>query len=1341
MHVSRTPVDGAPSPRFGLTLLGRFELAGPDGIVSLASGKLAGLLTYLACTSPRPRPRERLSALLWGSHFDAQAKQNLRQALSRLRKVLGHDALASDGEVVCLNGAVVGCDVRRFEALVHEGGRDALLAATDLYRGRLIDDVAISEEGWSDWLTGERERLLDLALGAMMRLGEQELAAGRPEHALTAGRRAIGLNNMREDAHRLVVQALVATGRRAEALKHYQDLVGLLQRELSTEPDAATKSLVAELRATQPPGRSPAVRSAVPALRPDGSMSADEKGADSPAAGGDGMSSVAASRSGSSERRQLSVMACNMVDSMPLSARLDPEDMRDLIVSFHKVIADEVSRFDGFIAQHLGDGALIYFGYPAAHEHEAEQAVRAGLAILDAVNRLKVASDVTLRARIGIATGVVVVGELGAGNTAQRVAIGETPNLAALLQATAAPGEVVVAASTRRLVGRLFDCRALGAEAAKGLPQSVKAWHVRGEAAGVGRFAARRAGALSPLVGRQEEIELLLRRWDQTKRGKGRVVLLSGEPGIGKSRIAEDLLLRLRDESHVSLRNFCSPHHTHSALHPFITQLEWAARFEPSSSAEAKLDKLEALLRPTATPRDVALIAELLAVPTDGRYPALAIGPQQKREMTLAVILDQLAGVAARKPVLVVFEDAHWIDPTSLDLLDRTVARIASLPVLLVVTARPEFQPSWVGQPHVTMLPLSRLNRSDSADIIGGITKGKTLPDAVVEQVLARADGVPLFVEELTSTLIESRLLRETADRYVLDGALPPIAIPMTLQASLAARLDRLGPVKHVARIGAAIGRDFSHELIAAVSTLAPADLDAALERLTASGLISRRGTPPEATYSFKHALIQASAYVTILKSRRRQLHASIAKALVERFPVIAGRLPEVVARHFTEAGLASEASGYWLKAGQLAYARWANREAVKFFEQALTALAGLPETRERLEQAIDLRFDLKKALLPLGDFGRICGYLHEAEGVARTLGDQRRLGEMSVHMCHTLWMTGRSAEALRFGQDAQALGEMLGDVPLQMSGKLYLGATCMWMGDYRQAEDLLLTVVQGLESGSSQECYGLPGFPTVAVRCCLTLMSAWRGRFKEGIVHGQEGIRLAEVLDHPYSLASACWYLGHLQTTRGEFSHAAHQHERALTLSRQWNLTFLSELSAMSLGYVHALSGRIVEGIALLEHARNASETMGAYQPLFLLRLGEAYLLADRLDEALTFVGRALALARERDQRGYEAQAARLLGDVAAHRASLEPADRHYRDALALAEELGMHPLAAHCHYGLGKLYQRSGARKRGSRHLTIAATMYRDMEMTYWLAQAETQMSHWPSILRTLQTDQDVA
>jgi class 3 adenylate cyclase/tetratricopeptide (TPR) repeat protein len=1008
-----------------------------------------------------------------------------------------------------------------------------------------------------------------------------------------------------------------------------------------------------------------------------------------------------------------------------LSARLDPEDMHDLIAVFHKAVADAVSRFDGFVAQYLGDGAHVYFGYPAAREHDAEQAVRAGFAILDAVGALKASFDVTLQASVGIATGLVVVGERPAtGDAQQRVAIGEAPNVAVQLQALALPGEVVIAASTWRLVGRMFDCRAL--EMDKSL-QTVEAWQVRGETAGVSRFEARRTGELSPLMGRQEEIELLLRRWGQAKLGEGRVVLLSGEPGIGKSRIAESLLAAREGEPHARLRYFCSPHHTHSPLYPFIAQLERAAGFEPGSSATAKLDRLEALLKPAAknVPRDLALIADLLSVPADGRYPALAVSPGQKREMTLTAILNQLDGAVAHSPVLIVIEDIHWIDPTSLDLLDRLVAAVATMPVLLVVTFRPEFQPTWVGQPHVTMLPLSRLCRRDSAGIIGSITKDKALPNAVVEQILAHTDGVPLFIEELTSSLLESGLLRETTDSYMLDGPLPPLAIPTSLQASLVARLDRLASVKDVAQIGAAIGREFSHELISAVSASAPADLDAALERLMASGLVSRRGMPPEATYSFKHALVQDAAYGTLLKSRRRQLHAGIAKVLVGRFPAMVQRLPEVVAHHFTEAGLVSEAVDNWAKAGRLSHARWANREAVKFFQKALHILKALPQSRETLERAIDLRIDLKASLAPLGEFDRIFACLREAEELAKALGDQRRLGRVFVSMCHNLYQTGQPREALGFGRNAHAIAESLGDVPLQVTANLYFGVACLVMGDYRQAEQLLRQVLRLLERDLSRNLLGLE-FPDVLARGYLTWGFADQGTFKEGIVLGQEAVRLAEKLDNPYSLAGASWSLAYLQISQGELREPIGRLERGLALTHKWHLTFLSTASSGTLGYAYALSGRVAEGISLLEHAVRVSATMGygTHQPRFLADLGEAYVLAGRLDDALEVSARTLTLARERGRRSDEARALRLLAEVTARRNPPELADGHYREALALADELGMRPLAAHCHLGLGKLSQSTGALEQAQAHLAAATTLYRDMGMTYWLRLTEAAM-----------------
>jgi class 3 adenylate cyclase len=582
------------------------------------------------------------------------------------------------------------------------------------------------------------------------------------------------------------------------------------------------------------------------------------------------------------ERRQLTVMFADLVGSTALAARLDPE-MRDVIRAYQDAVAGAVARFGGHIAKFMGDGVLCYFGWPTAHEDAAERAVHAALAIVAAVETLPMAAAERLAARVGIATGLVVVGDLvGTEEARERTVIGETPNLAARLQGMAAPGQVVVAEGTRRLIGGLFEVEDLGDQRLKGFGEPVRVHRVTRPRMADGRFEALHGASLTPMIGREPEIALLLDLWRQAKAGEGQVVLISGEPGIGKSRVVQALRQELRSERHLALRHFCSPYHTNSALYPISTALERAAGFAAEDQPAAKLAKLEVLLgraseRPTEA---VPLIAALLGIPGGERYPTLNLSPQRQKQRTLEILMEHWAGLARARPVLSLYEDVHWIDPTTLELLEFLVGRVRALPILALITFRPEFTPPWSGRPHVTSLPLNRLDRSDSAAMIGRVAGGKALPAEVLDQIVERTDGVPLFVEELTKTVLELGLLSDAGGCFELSGPLPPLAIPATLHDSLMARLDRVGPVRELAQIGAVIGREFSYELLVAVAGQPEDWLRSALDELVGSELIFRYSGLPAATYSFKHALVHDVAYQSLLKSRRQQLHGRIAGVL-----------------------------------------------------------------------------------------------------------------------------------------------------------------------------------------------------------------------------------------------------------------------------------------------------------------------------------------------------------------------------------------------------------------------------------------------------------------------------
>ncbi|MHC4067387.1 MAG: ATP-binding protein, partial [Planctomycetota bacterium] len=692
------------------------------------------------------------------------------------------------------------------------------------------------------------------------------------------------------------------------------------------------------------------------------------------------------------ERRQVTVVFVDMVGSTELSHRLDPEDLREVMRRYQDAVAGSIARYDGYLAKFLGDGVLAYFGWPQAYEDQAERAVRSGLDAVAAITGIELENGSTLRGRVGIATGEVVIGDIiGETSTQSEAVVGETPNLAARLQTVAEPDQVVIGSTTHRLIGDLFDYRDLGLKSLKGIADPVPAWQVLGERAVESRFEAAHAGKLTGLVGREHELGLLLDRWMLVKGGEGQVVLLSGEAGIGKSRMVQALREHVRDQAHFRLRYQCSPYHSNSAFYPVIQRLERAAGFSAEDTTDAKLDKLEKLLELAADDIEAIapLFAALLSLPAEDRYGPLELTPQQRRDQLVETMVDQLLALSRQRPVVFVLEDAHWIDPTTEYLLGEIMPLIADESVFMLITYRPSYTPPWASHAHLTSIVLNRLGREQGAAIVRSVG-GSRLADEFVERIVVRSGGVPLYVEELTKSVVEALSSG--------DEALAEDRIPATLQASLVARLDRLGDAKEIAQTGAVIGREFSHALLAAVADKSSIEVDTALDRLVQSELVLRRGTPPNATYTFKHALVQEAAYETLLKRTRQQYHHQVAGLLEKRFPETVATHPELVAHHYSEAGDATRAVHYWRSAGERARRLSANLEAIAYLTKGIEMLDGLPDDEERARQELALQASLGHANIVAKGHGaagaeaayaralELCGQLGDVAELAPTL-------------------------------------------------------------------------------------------------------------------------------------------------------------------------------------------------------------------------------------------------------------------------------------------------------------------------------------------------------------------
>jgi class 3 adenylate cyclase/predicted ATPase len=981
------------------------------------------------------------------------------------------------------------------------------------------------------------------------------------------------------------------------------------------------------------------------------------------------------------ERRQVTVMFSDLVGSTALSARMDPEDLREVISAYQKCVAETVRRFGGFVAKYMGDGVLVYFGYPQAHEDDAERAVRAGLELIAAVAALK--TPAPLQSRVGIATGLVVVGDLlGSGEAQERGIVGETPNLAARLQGIAEPNTVVIAEGTRKLLGNLFELEDLGAKDLKGIAGPVRAWAALRASSAESRFEALHTTGLTALVGREEELELLLRRWSRAKTGEGQVVLLSGEAGIGKSRLTAALLEHLATEPHTRLRYFCSPQHTDSAFYPIIGQLERAAGLAHGDIPQARLDKLDTLLAQTSTSnQDAALFAEMLSLPNDGRYPALALTPQQRRQRTMEALMAQTEALTRSSPVLMIFEDAHWTDPTSLELLGRAADRIATLRVLLIVTFRPEFEPPWIGRPHVTPLTINRLAQRDIDVMIDRVVGNKLIPASIRQDIIERTDGIPLFVEEMTKAVLEAGS-ESAAQNAAAAIPSPALAVPASLHASLMARLDRLGPAKEVAQIGAAIGREFSHALLAAVVRKPEAELESALDRLIGAGLLFRQGVPPHASYLFKHALVQDAAYGTLLREPRRALHARIGETLESQFAEIAENQPELLARHCTEAGLIEKAAALWGKAGQRSLERSALVEAAEQLTRALGQIAALPSTPAQRREQIKLQVALANALMHVKGYGapepkaaveQARLFIEQAEALGETPEDPLVL----FSVLYGVW----GANLLAFNGDVcrdlaahfLMLAEKQGTTVPLMMGHRIMGHTLFHHGDiaearahydkgialYDPAEHRPLATRFGQDAGVAILSYRswalwLLGFPEAALADANRSLSDARE-------FGHAGTLLFALSITSWSNIFCGNYVG-ANAIGGEL----------IALADEKGALFWKVSGTVERGCLLALIGKAADAAQMITSGIIAWRSTGS--TLFIQSwssyLAKAYAELGQFDDAWRSVGEAIAMIETTKERWFEAEVHRMAGEIALM--SPEPdaakAETYFERALAVA-------------------------------------------------------------------------
>ena len=1080
-------------------------------------------------------------------------------------------------------------------------------------------------------------------------------------------------------------------------------------------------------------GDAPSVKARVPPGRSSQSRHADAETLAQPARSGSSPPKPAELTRTDAERRQLTVMFCDLVGSTALSTRLDPEDLREVITAFQNRCREAIQRYQGFIARYMGDGILVYFGYPQAHEDDAERAVRAGLDIVQSMAALNAevgnAHGFELAVRVGVTTGTVVVGDIiGEGAAEEAAVVGETPNLAARLQGIAQPNQIVIGPVTRHLVGELFELEDRGTHELKGISEPVSVWRVVSEREVESRFQARRVGGGLPLVGRQEELGLLARSWEASKEGHGQVVLIQGEAGIGKSRLLEALREHVSGEDYVWVATRCSPYHANSTLYPVIEHLKRVIGWKPEDTPAVRLERLEKALEGQSLPaaEAVPLYAELLSLPLpETRYAPLELSPQQKREQTLDALSGWLLEVAERTPVLHVWEDLHWADPTTLELLELYIEQSPTVSMLNVLAYRPEFVPAWSMRSHMTPITLNRLERAEVEALIGHQANGKAVPSEVIEHIVAKADGVPLYVEELTKTILESEFLHEEGDRYTLAGSLSDLAIPETLQDSLMARLDRVPTVREIAQLGSVLGREFAYEMLQSLAPHEEPVLQNGLDQLVDSELLYQRGRGRRARYVFKHALIQDAAYQSLLKRTRQQYHHHVAELLKENLPGTAEAQPELLAHHYSEAGYHEQAAKYCRAAGRRAAERSANAESIVHLRQGLKSIRMLPDTPDRTRMELEFLTDLGPALIATMGYGarEVKETYTRAKELCDQVGEKRDRFPVLRGLWNSYLFAAEMGEAHERGEELMGLAEDIGDSGLVVEAHRVMGTVSFMMGDFDSARSHMergIGVYDPEKHGDLAYVYG--AHPSVVCRLYGAKALWMLGYPVTAHAMMDKALSDVEALSHDHTKAFTLCFQATLAQYGRDVPSVHEIAEAAIAVATEHNIKQWLSWGTILSGWALAIGGESDDGLARLQEGLDnwREEDLFAV-PYFLGLEAEVLDTVERTSEGLDILTKAIELSEKGGQNFYLSELHRLQGALLLRENRTEDAEKSLKRALEIARQQKAKSLELRAGICLARIWINSRKEKEAADVLTEVHDWFTEGIDSFDLKEAE--------------------